>query len=511
MGTRFWELALGGVCVFILKFLENSSSLLLDFIKRFSTQLVWLFFLGIWVFIVILPINAILPGLWVIIPDICVASILVIGNFDSNKANRLTFTNIFKARFIQLLGDMSYSTYIWHWVLIIMVQRIFPINFDLQFKLFLILVIYFVSFLSYRLIEQNFNKMSTSITHPFYKSPIIKIYLVGVVILVLVIPFSLYKLELNGNEIAQSVQLAKNASINDECFGAKSFTDSNCELKFNAIDSKYLFSYKDDAFNLIYPECSKPLTDNFCKFGSDDAAKKVLVWGDSHSAHYISLFEEWSKQADVQFTIAIRVGCTHTLKQPVNFHFEDFERREGGSGCVDFNQKVLNDYAPKMDAVIMSSGYAIYTTTNYQEIIEGYTIDAANEHSVNYLENANDELIENVKEILNSKQLEKARNNKHLYILQDTPWTNQSIPYCYTTNFSKCRIQEEVAHVSDFIKQAVDETLNAQFVETANNFCLEKVCYFRIGGTPVYSDYDHLTTSFARSMLGDFKKKISLD
>lgn len=98
--------------------------------------------------------NSNFPGIIVVLPCIAVSFILINPNTYLNE-------KILSNKLLVHIGELSYSIYLWHWGFMALLRyHNFSYNFTLLETLLLIILTYFVSFLSYKYIEINFRKMN---------------------------------------------------------------------------------------------------------------------------------------------------------------------------------------------------------------------------------------------------------------------------------------------------------------------------------------------------------------
>lgn len=96
------------------------------------------------------------PGFWVVIPCILTGILLITTNSRIN----LALTNKFFAH----IGELSYSIYLWHWAIMAFFRYYKnEISFNVYEAVFIIILTYILSYLSFTYIENIFRKLSNKI------------------------------------------------------------------------------------------------------------------------------------------------------------------------------------------------------------------------------------------------------------------------------------------------------------------------------------------------------------
>ena len=172
------------------------------------------------------------PGILALLPCFLVA-LLILANEKGEW-----ITNFFSRPFVVWIGKLSYSLYLWHWVVLAIFRYFFGAGEILIFyELLIVILTFLLSVFSYYSVEQFFRYKKYS-----FKKSFIFFYLLPAIVVVL---------------IRTQMEIA----IND-----------NSEIK-NKVE-------------LSYPlECHNKEIGEFCMLGDKNTPPQVLVVGDSHAGH----------------------------------------------------------------------------------------------------------------------------------------------------------------------------------------------------------------------------------
>ncbi|MEJ6121140.1 acyltransferase [Vibrio sp. 2-Bac 85] len=237
--TRGWEMLLGGVA-FLVNFNVNNK-------LRKLTQLVG--FLFIFISCVFFTKETLWPSYFAIVPTLG-AFLILVSNCDSI---------LLKNKIMQAIGLWSYSIYLWHWIVVYLINRYLDIENPITIIAGLLISI-FLGYLSFKFIEKGgFNNPIKTISFMVIASCSI---------------------------LLLNKELISNRSISD--------TPENDLVT-------YYENYKDNT-----PWIDNTCSNDFCENGG------LFLWGDSHArALYSGLKESLSNITEVTTT-----SCSPSLKYP---------------------------------------------------------------------------------------------------------------------------------------------------------------------------------------------------
>lgn len=520
--TRMWELGMGSVltCIVIAtkKTLSISYTANSQNSKNQRTSHILAFFQGLTVIVILTSAfvfnstDFLYPSAWTLIPVL--ASFLYIFVASNNVFVRF--------RFFQYIGDISYSLYLWHWALIVLVRKWLEIDpnapkIDKDIVLWLILLAAFIlSALSYRLIETPFRK--------HFSKKNLTVYACGAVSLVVVFAVTIgfnisitnatdVPLDRLKNNIVKGIsaeeKVEQNALYNesDLCIGAisilhyknpkKSNGNGVCENVKSPSDwedslvytlpiahNDWSMPYQFNCFHTLNPErlgLTKVPPTKVCEFGDTSKEDYLLLIGDSHAAHWSGAFDYASKKVGLKLIVAAGVkGCTY---------------------LYDVDNDECSQFVSTVDGLI-SNPHAkfVFVSSNVQ------------------YDNADKD--RQMQVVSKMKKIKIANNN--IFAIEDAP-DNSTVKigsmvgpeYCIFKH-DVCSVPKENVSQSNFFSELkLNDVLGDDRVVKSNNqFCDKELCYFVIGNVSVYYDANergHISDSYSKSMgpwlVSEFKKK----
>lgn len=147
--TRAWEIGIGGlVAVLILKFKYQLSTLIKAGLAVIGLELILLATLRF-------DSTTPFPGIAALIPVGGAAFVIFAGSSGTNVVTAIVGNKV-----LTFIGRISFSLYLWHWPLIVIVKSTNPTFTEGLIGKFALLACMFVlSFISFKIVEQPFRKM----------------------------------------------------------------------------------------------------------------------------------------------------------------------------------------------------------------------------------------------------------------------------------------------------------------------------------------------------------------
>ncbi|WP_159085056.1 acyltransferase family protein [Planctomonas deserti] len=454
--TRMWEFAAGGLLALFAPSATRGRAAL-------KALLAWVGLLGIAVSVVTFTGNTPFPGYAALLPVLSTALVIYAGAPDS----RWSPSWIYRLRPVQFTGDISYSLYLWHWPIIILLPVLIHgsvAGLTIPLKLAAATLAFLVAWLSKRYVEDRFRDGLRRSPGVRPRRALIGIAAAMVVVLA------------TGSAITTSVtqrmsdaeaSLVSFASSSD-CFGAASFVRSCGDGQEIHPDPVIA------ATNVVAQGCQQraslpePLE---CTHGArSPGALKVAVVGDSHANQWMPAILEIAKDDDWSVSTYFKSVC------PLN------AVPQGHWSCAAWVEAVRDRLQGEFDVVIVSALSSTDFAGGTEEAVAGY-VEAW-------------------------RLLQEA--GAHVIVLGDTPSPSSAgivaPPECVELRgASACAFERDLAMADDPLAEAARRS-GATFIDSTRLLCPGDECQTVIGQVLVYRDANHLTGLYVTSlapMLGE--------
>lgn len=474
--ARVWELLLGGAIAFLPALKNYDLKLMLPWLGAA------MFTLAIFVFD-----GEGFPGWHALIP--VVGTALVIYGGTGITESKFSFTNLLRFKPIQWIGDISYSLYLWHWPLIILLPMLVGIYIEgskgFPLKVAILLLSFIAAALSYKFIEIPAQRIQLKKQY---------VYLGFVVIVGSVASLAI----LTRNHIENIVQsdldtlhkIVQSDSKEHQCVGAKWLVyEDVCGNRFGLIDPRfqqftYVDPYKDvldgKQCSFYHPRKKKESKDPtvHCVLGNPSSDYQIVVYGDSHASHWTNAFHIIGKRNNIRVILMDSRRCGG----------EEIQMPQ----CADRIQYLKDSQIlDKSKFVIISSIHKSGRTYNEE------------------LGNIG-RVVETISSITNTP----------VYVLEDTPPASKLFGADCVIYNAPCKREADgaIKNIQEVNANAVKAGLIEEdhIIPTHDMFCDKSYCYSAIGGLSVYYNLgirkhhtnSHLTGSFSATLAYPLEKRL---
>ncbi|MDH2443967.1 acyltransferase family protein [Amnibacterium sp. CER49] len=479
--TRVWELGTGGVVAALLSRralgrTRDDEGVPLPLPAR--SLLAWAGWAVLAVSAVVYTGALPFPSWTAAVPVLGAAAVIA----AAARPGRLSPDRFTRLRPVQWLGDVSYSLYLWHWPLLVILPMVLGHSLRTVDKLAVIAGALVLAFLTKRFVEDRFRT-------PAWGRPVWKPYVLAAAAMAVVVAGAQLQLTevAHRTEVAQQ-QLDAKLTGSTACFGAAALAASSgaCpEIRSGALYPAPVEAAKSqsDAWDVgsSGKDCfahrpSFPVTS--CTHGAATATVRVALVGNSHAAQWYPTLKAVADQRHWQVTTFIASQCALAdLTQNIDTPAHDAACRTWGRKVVD---KVVHG---GFDLVVMSNRVSVTAVGA-----------GSKQASLPRYEQGYERVL-------------KAFSAAHLRVVdvRDTPAPGALIPDClaaHTSDYTACDGTRATWLPADPSVQAVRAVGDPRqrVVDLTDLICGPTTCPAAAGSVPVYFDGSHLTRVYARTL-----------
>jgi peptidoglycan/LPS O-acetylase OafA/YrhL len=425
------------------------------------------------------------PGVAAIVP--VVGALLVI--WAGAPEVRWAPTGIMSLRPVQYLGDISYSTYLWHFSLLIIAGYALGPQFGPARKFLLIIVTLFLAAWTTRYVENPVRRQAFLVHRKPGWTFAGTALAMAVVVCIAGLGWSSVQSETNTSRIA----LAKLTSSAPKCFGAAAMDPSNQPCSNPALKGVTVPSLVLAPNDIPQVACwsgDHDATLTTCHFGptGSTSAPRVALVGDSHALGLLPAVMAIAKSGDWSVDTYIKLGCP----------WSTLERESSDKVFV----KDCDVWRTSLQATLLREHYDFIVTTTYSHM----TYVPVGSASID------DQKVAGVV----AAWAPVARTGTKIVAIRDVPTFDQDPVACLTravenkSSPSVCSVTRTKAFGwPDPQIRAVQQVPNAALVDLTDLFCNATTCPAEIGSVVVYRDVGHMTKTYATTIAPYLYSRVS--
>ena len=416
------------------------------------------------------------PGALALVPVVATATLLWLPHEGAKWAPQRVLT----IRPVILVGDISYSLYLWHWPLI--VAAVYVLG-DLSgaYKIGIIALAIVLAWLTKKLVEDPVRRTK----FPPLTTPIPVLAATAVSIAFVWCGAFLLSPDVESRSKAAVSELNALAGTNEPCFGAAaafaecpdSHTLRNLDYALNSWDLLDRTVSNGSYCSYVWGEEAL----NPCSYGVPQGTQDVDVAlvGDSHAALLAFSLDSVAEVHGLRVHSYLAEACA-VLDDPSIAVAGSTDGRRS-KACNDWRSKVIDEIAASeaIDTIVTTS-----FDTAYFEIENPRIRDSG------------DGYVRAWRRWLDA--------GKTVVVINDAPRFPSSVPECILTAptlVNPCAMGAEELSTEGPLWHAaarIDDP-KFHFVDHRDVYCDDNQCHTVVGGIPVYIDSNHLTAAFARS------------
>lgn len=417
------------------------------------------------------------PGFWALIPVLGTAAVIWGATNDG------VLGKVFAFQPFQWLGAKSYSIYLWHWPIVILLPYAIGAELSTPSKLLALALTLLLASVTTSLIERPFL--------PGGRIPKFKPTRVfGALVLVSSVLVGSLAFAIEQAKATIAVEKKKTDSLFNgaiDCFGAGARAPGKAACANPDLEGLYP-SLESAAADNFWPEdCIVTNREDVqpvaCEVGNSKSKTRIALVGDSHTKHYAAAFRDLARENSWSVEVFVKGGCP----------FSKASRSREDSVLTE----ACNKYVQNMEEIILNKKYDLVVTSQKN----GVAWITANNQS------QEETAIRGLEEVLSSLNA----NGIPVLLIKDSPMPVPKVIRCLEIRAQKeCSPKRSEAFLFDPQVQAVKRS-GSELVRLAkfdDIFCNQSICFPVIGNVVVYRDENHLTSTFARTLAGFLKPEI---
>jgi len=441
--SRIWQLAVGALLAVAYGRIVRLSPII-------HLILAWFGLSGILASVIMFDDSLAYPDFWALIPVMATASVIAGGN-----AGKFSPKIILALPPVQWLGRRSYSLYLWHWPLLIVVPYLLP---ALPYRnLIAIAVALPIAALAFSFFEEPIRRRAQGVRNP---GRTLAYAVAGCGILCLAsiaIPYIDRTQGAHQTEVAQRIREAK--------VDGPRMVGGKCEPGW---EGQYEVS---------------------CRFGAPDAKALVVLLGDSHAEHLFDGLYEATQSANRVLWVLTKAACP-----PVEVLIYSAKLRGPDRECWEWRETVVRRLIAERPSLVLISSY----TTVAEKMSDpntGRRLDRR-ESVVLWKEG-----FFGVLQRLNQAGL-------NVIVVRDTPRSRRdNVLDCLArSGGTGCGTSRQDAADWAPDVEVARRIPTIEVLDLTDFFCGQHVCAAVRDGIIMYRDNTHLTASFSKTLAPGFRK-----
>jgi peptidoglycan/LPS O-acetylase OafA/YrhL len=496
--ARIWELAIGGLAAVAVPAVRKASPLVLSAISWLGlAAIAWG---AIWIEV------KDFPG-WVVGVPVIGTAMLLLGGSGALAFGPQSFLSLPPMR---LVGDWSYSFYLWHWPVLVFAGRLWRHPQGL-FGLFVLAIAFAISGLSYHFVENAFRKdvkhdKTRKALTPAARHRGLMLYPITAA-MTLVVAFSATYF-INHADTGRT-----GAALSVDNYGHQ---EGNRQPKFSpdravALVEASALATKND---VAIPEDLSPdpldLNDDgvdlgdcdylvwprekLCPRGDTEGDKTLVVLGDSHGRAWIPALDAIGEQDGWTTYYFVKQGCTGAQVYQYNT-----DSGEPAEGCMEFREWALEqieELHPQLTILASDAPFDIVTDdgkrTQDDDLIREQMVRGTVE-TVDLLRSSTDRVV-----VIGDVPGER-RDPARCLTASDA-----SLEHCSSRHAGRQVMMNRALH--EATKQA-----GIDFVDPTPWFCAYDLCPIVIGDDVAYRDREHISTAYSAQLAPALADALDID
>ncbi|RWR26049.1 acyltransferase [Sinirhodobacter populi] len=431
--ARIWEFLVGSLLALVLAKITMP--------RRAAKVLGWTSLAVLATFAALIPVAEAFPGLPTLVPVGATVGIIIAAQ---NGGNIRILTN----EPMQWLGNLSFTFYLWHWPLYILVwNRTRSPDVGFALGLGIIIAAFILAVLTWALVERPFRQSRLVNAGPF---------LAFSVCLLAMAPAGL-----SVGFWAIHYKLLRSAAIEEQMAVLRGAPSSELVPATLIAREDIPVSYKDGCYQANFERYD--LVE--CSYGNQDGPIVVVLAGGSHALQWLPALQRTATEnTELKIVNMIKSGCTFTLT------LEGISVDSVPEACLEWNRRAVDRIHEIAPDLVITTGTRV--DESGEIIPEGY------------------------------RAAWMALGDIPILAIRDNPRAQFDIAACvslYGPDARSCALPRD-KNLNDEIFSARNEPPNVTFANLSDVFCGAEVCPPTRDGILIYRDSNHLTATYAANL-----------
>ncbi len=426
------------------------------------------------------------PGIAAVLPVTGTAMLLVAGSAVATSGKQTTAATLLSIAPMRMLGDWSYSLYLWHWPVLIIPPIALGRAMTVFEKVIAVVVVITLSAYSYRFIEMPFRAGRPA--HRLRRTRALVLYPVSATLVFATAAGAWWWTGMQAGERGDNPPITVAGAPVD---GLHDNTEALVRASVTAARDKRAVpsDLTPDLLNLrnsIADVGDCDYEDNvrkLCPRGTVDGERTLVVIGDSHARAWIPAFNRIIEAGGWQAYYLVKPQCT-----AAHVTIASLDSDAPFTDCSDFQYWVIDQVAElQPDLVVVASSPPV------NGVFDGAKRVTDIDGIIPILRHGYDKLF-----------LELSLHAERVALVRDVPKSPDDPATCLSTgdpNLDDCMF-EPVERSTVLGDVAVESARGSgiEMVDPTPWLCYQGECPIVIGGTLSYRDTDHITTEYAANL-----------
>jgi len=453
--TRAWELGAGGLAAFVAAYRP-------DLIKA-GPVLGWVGVAGILASLFLFDSSTSFPGIAAALPVLSTAAVILAGV----NASSFGPAAVLSLRPFQFIGLTSYSLYLVHWPLFLLINAaVFQAHLSAPLRLGIALLCVPLAWLLYRFVEAP-ARDGRWLKNARPRRSLLAAAVAPVIVALIATGSFLYvrSVPLHADAAAQTASISAAPAFTG-------FVPSNLKPSLSEASTDQAEIY-DDGCHATFTESDL----KSCVYG-DPKLPRIVLFGDSHAAHWFPALKAFAASHGYSLESRTKSSCPSVLAG-ISLNGVPY------TSCAEWRQKVIDRINSEPVALVVVSNYA----ASLPRLLDGESWEKGLR-----------------------KTLDSIRATT--VVLADTPDLKVSTPVCLSakiTAASACGKARSAAFTPQVqnAERAAAAGHGSGFIDLSDYLCSADRCDPIIGDTLVYRDGHHLTATFSTKLAQPLGEKLA--